>query len=184
MRHSWKLSALILPVAGVLSACSVDVDEGFDTTEQSLDTAGLEFEVNLQAVSGALDGAKAKLPVYTELELVPHTISYMAAEPGVQLALDSNAAFAERISVSTGGKSTCVKLFVRRDKLAAPVAVEFAILEKGDLDPCTGAAVPPGAIDFGVEETEDDTCWRPVVRCDPKPCHWVRLTVHRSRGIR
>ena len=63
--------------------------------------------------------------------------------------------------------------FARPCHLGDTLTLELAIARLGR-----------SSIDFGVEETEDDTCWRPVYRCDPKPCRWMRLTVHRSRGIR
>jgi hypothetical protein len=115
---------------------------------------------------------------------VPKTVRLTAAK-GVRLSLSKRRPGSSKLSVSTGGTSKCVRVFAHTAG-ADPMPLAFAIVKKGDRDPCTGAA-PAGTVrdlttTGPAPQPFTHVYWK--LRCRKgQGCHWIKVICTHAPGV-
>jgi hypothetical protein len=115
---------------------------------------------------------------------VPRTVQ-LVGQAGVKLSLSAKSAGSGKLSVPTGGKSTCIRFFARGAGQAS-VPLELAIVNQGTADPCTGTAPVPPTFDLTGKSPEPQpykthSYWK--LACSNGKCKWIKVIVQRPQGI-
>lgn len=136
-------------------------------------------EASAKPASG--DARSSAASVFTR---VPATVQLVGSD-GVKLSLTATSAASPRLSVATGGKSQCIRVFAQRADYK-PMPMEFSIVKRGDVDPCTGKAPIGPMLDLKANEPAPQPYthkyWK--LACQKgKGCHWVLVTCTHAPGV-
>ncbi len=152
-------------------------------------TAGTSYGIQISMPARGKSGGKpaagdSRSAAVSVFRTVPKTVR-LTASKGVRLSLSKRRPGASKLSVSTGGTSKCVRVFAHAAG-ADPTPLEFAIVKKGDRDPCTGEA-PAGAVHDltttgPAPQPFTHVYWK--LRCRKgQGCHWIKVTCTHEPGV-
>ena len=134
--------------------------------------------------SGKPSGGDSRSAAVSVFDQVPSVVR-LSADKGVRLSRTKSSAASSQLSVSTGGRSTFVRVFAH-SRGAEPMPMAFSITKKGDTDPCTGRA-PVGTVKDLTAKTPGPQKFTHVywkLRCRKgQGCHWIKVTCHHSPGV-
>ncbi len=185
MKHSHKhpvKAAAVLATLGLAVASAGPAAAEQSQLSTSIKTFDVKVELSSKADEKPAEGDSGTSAA-SLFRAVPETVT-ISAGSGVKLSRSARARGSDRLSFSTGGKSTCVTVYAsQRD--AGVVPLQYSFVKKGDKDPCTGQAVTKPIADFTTPSPEPlawvHTYWK--LKCSNGKCHWIKVKCHHAEGI-
>ena len=174
MKISLPTRAAVLTVASFVAA---------STAEAQQESSIYRIDVRVAETDEKPQRGDARTSAASIFTRVPETVSLIGKD-GVQLATHERSRGSSELSVATGGESICVRVFAKRADQAS-VPLQFAIVRRGTVDPCTGKVPVEPMLDWTTDSPEPEsythTYW--ILVCDPGPCHWVKIVCTHTPGI-
>jgi hypothetical protein len=140
------------------------------------------MEVRIDKSNKTKEKADASMP--SVFKHLPESV-VIVGQAGLLLSLGPSATASSQLTLQIGGASRCLRVF-GRTKGGDTVPMEFGIVKKGEMDPCTGKAPVSPALDLtGSVPTSQakDRHYRLYSCKGPGKCFWYTLTVRRAGGI-
>jgi hypothetical protein len=139
--------------------------------------------MELRASKVDKSNAKDQASMPSVFQQLPESVVIVGRD-GLRLSLSPSAVASSQLTLQIGGASRCLRV-LGQIKSGVNMPMEFGIVKKGDLDPCTGKAPVAAALDDltgTVHSSQARIRHYRLPRCNAGKCERYTLIVHRHTG--